>query len=127
MKQEAIRETTSSWISEDSELEGHFLFSGVTRIFGSVKGTIQGRPHSHIVIMESSRVEGEIRGDRVTVNGLVEGKVFATTRVAVASYGRVVGEIEAPEFDVAFGAIIDGEVRVNRVRENPSNPAPAAP
>ncbi|RYZ71731.1 MAG: polymer-forming cytoskeletal protein [Proteobacteria bacterium] len=122
MTKEAIRETTSSWISEDSQLEGQFIFSGVTRIFGNVKGTIQGRPGSHIVIMESSRVDGEIKGDRITVNGLVEGKVTATTRVAVASYGRVIGEIEAPEFDVAFGAIIDGEVKVNRSREAPLSP-----
>ena len=115
-----LSETRSSWIAEETSLEGTLRFSGINRVFGELRGTIIGLPGSHLIFMETSRVIGDVVGEEVTVNGRVEGKVTAARRVTVASLGRIIGEVRAPDLLVDFGGVIEGEVFVKKDRASPA-------
>ena len=112
-----LQETKHSWIAEDTFLEGTLRFTGVNRIFGELKGKIIGLPGSHLIFMESSRVTGEIDGDEITINGKIDGKVTASKKISVASLGRVTGELRAPDLQMDFGAVLEGELKITKPKQ----------
>ncbi len=96
-------------ISVTSKLEGTVEFSEYTRFEGFIRGKLVGKPGSEIILGENGVVEGEIEGDVVIIDGFVRGNITATTKVVVSETGRVIGEINAPNVAIKFGAHFDGK------------------
>lgn len=107
-----ILETDISIIGPDVKLEGELELSGTIRVYGTVRGTVNAREGSTLILMESSVVEGKINADEVRIAGFVKGSIFAKKRATIETSGRVIGSIQSPKFEMNFGAYLEGEIQM---------------
>lgn len=114
-----MREASINLVAEETQVDGRITVTGASRIHGVVKGQLDGAPGSSITLAETGVVEGEINGDRITIDGYVRGNVRATTQAVVSATGRVVGDIEAPSVIIEFGAHFEGECRMENLPQRP--------
>jgi len=112
----SIAETEISLLSEGSEIEGKVTFERKSRIHGIIKGEVYGNDGSCIIVADTCKVEGQIIGDEIIVDGYVRGKIFARSRVVLSSSARVFGSIETPSLQVEFGACFDGQTLMENAR-----------
>ncbi len=100
---------------------GGTLSTGVS-IKGSVKfrdqllidGEVEGRIDSTgtLTIGKNARVRGEIRSKSITVQGIVEGNIFASERCALQAGCTLKGDIEAPRLVVDENATFLGSAKI---------------
>jgi len=119
----SIAETELTLIGQNTRLEGQIHFSGMTRVFGELKGQIRSDDDSSLILMESAVVEGSLEVDTVIVAGFVRGEIRAKKRVLVEGTGRVLGNIHAPSIQIDFGAFIEGEVQMPNAKSPRSGPS----
>ncbi len=122
-----ITESTTNIISHGTRIEGKVTFSDVSRVHGTVHGTVDAIPGSTLVLSESAVVEGDVRADTVTIDGFVRGDVSAKTRVVVSGTGRVIGNIRTPSLIVEFGAYFEGKCTMEPTETTGSAPSPETP
>ena len=82
-----ILETEISIIGPEVKLEGELELSGTIRVYGTLKGTVNAREGSTLILMESSVVEGKIHADEVRIAGFVKGAVVAKKRATIETSG----------------------------------------
>ena len=109
---EEITETRINFISENSKIEGEISLDHITRVHGTLVGNVKCKPGSMLVLGESSVVEGNIEADTLIVDGYVRGNIEAQKQVRISSSGRVIGNVQAPDIDIQFGAHLEGETRM---------------
>ena len=99
-------------ISRDTTVSGDINFSGNLEVEGEVKGNILSEQDQEAMvrIVESGRVEGEIRAPRVMINGTVEGSVHAAKHLELAPRARVVGDIHYNLVEMSAGAEVNGRL-----------------
>jgi cytoskeletal protein CcmA (bactofilin family) len=100
---------------------GGVLSSGVS-INGSVKfrnellidGQVEGKINStgRLTIGKNGRIRGEVRAKSVTVQGTVNGNIFADERCELQAGCTLRGDIEAPRFVVDENATFLGSAKV---------------
>jgi cytoskeletal protein CcmA (bactofilin family) len=85
---------------------GVLALPGPARIDGRVTGeVIAGGP---LWIGETGEVEADLDAESIVVEGRVEGRVRATTRIEVRSSATVRGGLEAPRIVLAEGSVVNG-------------------
>ncbi len=87
-------------------LEGTLELAGTFRLDGHLKGNIISQ--ESLILGENARVEGQIEGNHVAVNGRFNGVIFAKGRVHIHPKGVVTGEIHTPCLVIEPGGILDG-------------------
>lgn len=102
-------------VTEGTELEGSVCFDGFTRFHGHIRGNLKGQIGSELILGESGVVEGTVEGDTVIVDGFVRGNIRASSKVIISETGRMVGNIEAPNIAIRFGAFFEGKCLMNGV------------
>jgi cytoskeletal protein CcmA (bactofilin family) len=97
-------------VSSDTEIMGDIRFSGVLDIEGLVQGNIHAQPGKDALVrvVDKGRVEGEIRAPSVVINGIVEGDVYSTRHLELASKARVQGNVFYTLVEMAAGAEVNG-------------------
>src|SRR6478609_6197607 len=108
-----------SLIGTGTTIEGDVNFTGGLRIDGHIKGNVRatGSKPGTLVISELAKVEGEIDGAHVVVNGTVAGPVRATEYVELLPKARVTGDEEYKSIEIHVGAIVMGQL----IYESPQN------
>ncbi len=109
---ETISESELTLIGESTKIEGQIHFTGMTRVFGILKGQIQTDEGSTIILMESSVVEGSLDVETVIIAGFVRGEIRAKKKILIEGTGRIIGNLFAPSIQIDFGAYIEGEVQM---------------
>jgi len=82
-----------------------------------VEGRVRGRVRLRdvtLVIGSQGLVDGDIRGTRVVVHGVVRGSIWASERIEVAASGTVHGSLSANRIVLADGAIVNGRVDMDQ-------------
>ncbi|HEV8226141.1 MAG TPA: polymer-forming cytoskeletal protein, partial [Methylomirabilota bacterium] len=69
----------TTFIDEDSDIEGHYLFKGTLMLNGRFKGDISSS--DTLIIGEKGKVTGDIRVGQLFVSGEIVGSVSCTERV----------------------------------------------
>jgi cytoskeletal protein CcmA (bactofilin family) len=99
-------------------------FSGGLHIDGTVKGNLVAEPGTETVltVSEKGRIEGDVRVPNLILNGAVQGDVYASERVELASHARVTGNVYYNLIEMAMGAEVNGNL-VHRAepKRAPSN------
>lgn len=131
-----ITETRINIISEGTVIHGETLFDHVTRIHGVLKGKVKGKEGSTLIISETGAIEGDVKGDTIFVDGLIDGDLYAKKKVFISSTGRVIGNIQTPSFEMEFGGYFEGACQMNSqaagkteqsTEEKPNKKTTAAP
>ena len=97
-------------VSSFTELLGVISLSGVLDIEGLVQGILLAEPWKEALVrvVDKGRVEGEIRAPSVVINGIVEGNVYSTRHLELASKARVQGNVFYTLVELAAGAEVNG-------------------
>jgi cytoskeletal protein CcmA (bactofilin family) len=99
-------------VGAQTRLEGDISFSGGLHVDGVIKGNIVAETGSESVltVSENGRIEGDVRVPNLVLNGAVEGDVFASERVELASHARVTGNVYYHLIEMAMGAEVNGSL-----------------
>jgi len=112
MKKNLQATNNTSLIARGMEFHGDLQFSGILEIEGLVVGNIVA--HHEVVaevrIRESGVVKGLIRAPVVIVNGLVEGDIYSSNHLEMASKARVAGNIFYHLMEMVLGCIVHGQL-----------------
>jgi cytoskeletal protein CcmA (bactofilin family) len=99
-------ETWTGFIDQGVKVEGRLELAGIFRIDGVVKGTILSE--RSLILGGNSKVEGQIEGNVVSVEGHFDGIIHAKGRVEIRDKAVVTGEIHTPCLVLQPGAVFDG-------------------
>lgn len=99
-------------IARNTTLMGNVTFSDKVYVNGTVEGDITAPDDesSTIVVCDTGVVKGEIRAPNVVIDGLVEGDVFASTRIELAARARVVGDVHYNLVEMQLGSVVNGQM-----------------
>ena len=97
-------------LSRGVSIIGSVKFRDQLVIDGEVKGDISST--GTLTIGEHASIHGEVRSKSVTVQGTVEGNIFATERCELRAGCSLRGDIEAPRLVVDENATFLGSAKV---------------
>lgn len=99
-------------IGPSIQLDGDLRGQEDLLIEGDVSGTIQLRNNS-LTVGSQGKVKADVYAKEIVVEGLVEGDLFASDRVAVRKTAQVRGNITAPRVVLEEGARLKGSIEMD--------------
>ncbi len=121
------REEQSSYFNNkqiDSASTSRTLIGRTIEINGEVKSdedvTIEGKVYGKIevgktlTIGRNGYVNAEIKAKVVKIYGMVEGDVFASSKVEIVPDGKLYGNIKSPRIAISEGALFKGNVDMSK-------------
>ena len=96
-------------IGESIRIEGEIRGDEDLLIEGEVDGRVDLEKNS-VTIGRSGRVKADVHGRNITVDGKVQGNLFADEQVVVRESGEVRGNITAPRVSLEDGAKFKGAI-----------------
>jgi cytoskeletal protein CcmA (bactofilin family) len=118
-----IEERTRVAVSRNINVSGRLIFQEPVRIEGRFRGEISSS--ELVVISEGGQVEGKTRTPRLLVLGELHGEVLGSKSVVLGPHAKVIARVETENLTVCEGAHLEGDVRMIRP-QNPPSEAEAA-
>ncbi len=103
-------------VGTDTTIKGELTVQGTLRIDGAVEGDIRA---DWVVVGESGKVRGNIRGRAVIVGGHIDGNIEAAEIVELKDKAQVYGEICTAKLTMSEGAVFEGQSSMKRKKETP--------
>jgi len=99
-------------IGDGTEIKGDLHFDGGCHIDGVIHGNViaDKDPEAFLTISEDGFVDGSVRVPRVSLNGKVQGDVYASQTVALGATAKVVGNLHYDLLEMTSGAEINGKL-----------------
>lgn len=119
-RQKPAEDEGERWLEVDASMTGTLTFKDPVnlQINGHFEGTLEAK--GKLFIGERARVKAAIHGEIITVSGLVEGQVTATSRVELLPTANVTGKVTSPRVIMSEGAILQGTLEMLTARaDNP--------
>ena len=106
------KNTIDSLIGASTRVEGDVHFKGGLRIDGHVCGNVVAEPGpgSMLVISENARVEGEVRGAHLVINGVIVGTVYSSELLELQPKARITGDVRYKALEMHGGAVVAGRL-----------------
>ena len=98
-------------IAREDSLSGKLVLKGPGQVLGNFSGQIEC--DGDLLIGAEAEVEADIKGNRITVSGLVRGNVIASNRLKITSTGRLEGDATVGALVVQEGGVHYGVIRVH--------------
>ena len=97
-------------ISHETVVIGEVHFSGNLDVEGLVQGNIiaSSGKEALLRVVGKGRVEGDIRVSYAIINGTVQGNVYSTKVLELASKSRVEGNVYYTQVEMAAGSQVNG-------------------
>ena len=102
----------AAWIGKFVVVKGDVICSEDLTIDGQVEGTIELDNHS-LTIGAGATVKADLVAKTITISGAVLGNVRSSNKVDLRATGSVEGNVIAPRFTMADGAVLQGRVDVS--------------
>lgn len=104
--------STEKWLEVDASMTGSLAFRDPVnlQINGRFEGNLDTR--GKLSIGEKAQVKANIQGESITIAGLVEGVVIATSRVELLGSARVTGKVVSPQVVMQQGAVLHGQIEM---------------
>ncbi len=111
-KNKSVKSTITCLIGAGTHIEGNVLFQGGLRVDGHIKGNIYSDAEhpSILVISEHARIDGEVHGSQIVVNGLINGAIYASGLLELQPKARVSGNVYYKGLEMHNGAIVRGQL-----------------
>jgi len=113
-------------VGRNTTLKGDIHFTGGLHIDGTIEGNViaDEGASSSLSLSEHGRIKGEVRVPHVTLNGKVNGDVYASQSVELASNASVTGNVYYNLIEMAMGAEVNGRlVHVSEAETARARPA----
>jgi cytoskeletal protein CcmA (bactofilin family) len=102
-------------------LKVHGVISGDSDLI--VEGETNGKIYlssARVTVAKSGRVQADIEGLEITIEGSVQGNLKASDRIRLGAASNVQGSLVTPRFAIEDGARLRGKVEMSRPGETPS-------
>lgn len=96
-------------ISSGAKIEGKFYFASMLHVDGELNGIIHSE--SIVVIGKNGNLKGELKSDKIVVNGVFEGELEANSLEILAG-GFVSGNIVIKEISIESGGRFNGNSKI---------------
>jgi cytoskeletal protein CcmA (bactofilin family) len=96
-----------SIINKGMTIEGTISFKGKLSVMGTVKGIING---DNLVIGKEGSAYADIRVNNITIGGLFEGKLNASSELIILNGGKCEGEVICKSLVIEPGGLLNGKV-----------------
>ncbi|MDR0967139.1 MAG: polymer-forming cytoskeletal protein [Myxococcales bacterium] len=103
--------TQAAVIAEATCVKGSVRGAADLVVLGRVEGQI--RLDKGLFVQATGVVKADVVAESVIVQGVLVGDVIATQSVQITAEGRVVGNVSAPRFSMAEGALYRGHVETD--------------
>ena len=99
-------------VGRNTEIHGDVNFSGGLHVDGSIHGNVSAgdNPESMLSLSQHGVIKGEIRIPHITINGSVEGDVYAAQRLELGAEARITGDVYYNLIEMTVGATVDGKM-----------------
>jgi cytoskeletal protein CcmA (bactofilin family) len=99
-------------VAANTEIAGDVKFEDQLYINGVVNGNVLADPGSKatVIVSQEGTVKGEIRVPNVVINGSVEGNIYASARMELATKAQVKGNVYYTLIEMQLGAMVDGQL-----------------
>lgn len=98
-------------IGPGTTVTGDVRFSGGLHLEGRVEGNVAGvDDDASLDISEAGSVVGEVKVSGATVNGAVEGDLYASKRLVLGTKARIDGNVFYNVLEMAAGAQVNGKL-----------------
>ncbi len=106
------KNTIDSLIGASTSIKGDIHFRGGLRIDGRVSGNVIGEPGqaSMLIISEQAKIEGEVHGAHLIVNGEITGPVYSTELLELQPKARIIGDVSYKRLEMHGGALVSGKL-----------------
>jgi cytoskeletal protein CcmA (bactofilin family) len=99
----------AAWIGKSLFVRGDVISSEDLVIDGTFEGTIEVGDHA-LTIGPTAEVKADLVAKTITIHGAVVGNVTARERLDLRANASVDGNVRAPRFAMADGAVLRGSV-----------------
>lgn len=96
-------------ISSGARIEGKFYFASMLHVDGELNGIIHSE--SIVVIGKNGNLKGELKADKIVVNGFFEGELEASS-LEILTGGVVIGDITINELSIESGGKFNGNSKI---------------
>lgn len=107
----------SGFVGHGTTLTGETNFQMMLRVDGHLTGTVMSDGGT-LIVGANGRVDANISVAVATVNGAVNGDIFATEKIQLGRTARVMGNISTPKLVIEDGAVFEGGCTMVQAREN---------
>lgn len=99
-------------VGRNSEISGNVTFTGGLHVDGTIHGNVSSgeSAESALSLSQHGVIKGEIRVAHITINGTVEGNVYASQRLVLGTEARITGDVHYNLIEMAVGATVDGKM-----------------
>jgi cytoskeletal protein CcmA (bactofilin family) len=104
-------EPKATVLAREDSVSGKLALKGPGQVLGNFSGQIEC--DGDLLVGPEAHVEADIRGDRITVAGLVRGNVIASGRLKITNTGRLEGDATVGALVVQEGGVHYGVIRVH--------------
>jgi len=101
----------TSYFGRNMDIVGTVSGADNIIIMGPVNGVFDLT--GELQIGGTSKISGELKAEKISVSGFVEGSLVASGRIHLDTTANIKGIIVTPLFSVMEGALFDGEVRMS--------------
>ena len=116
------RGARSTWIGQDTFVEGKITTREDVCIQGRLKGAVEST--ASVLVPEGGQVEADIVARNVVIHGRMSGNVEAIEKAEIGASGVLTGGILAATVVVQAGATFEGTVRTRVKTETKSETDP---
>ena len=106
--------TSRGFLSSEVSIEGDLSFRNELLIDGKVNGKINAT--GTLIVGKSARIRGEVRAKSVTVQGRIDGNVFASERCVLEPGATLHGDVESPRLALDENASFLGRAKISANR-----------
>ncbi|NND38061.1 MAG: polymer-forming cytoskeletal protein [Pseudomonadales bacterium] len=110
-----------SLIAAGTQVVGEIQFSGHIEVRGIVLGNIvaeAGVGEASVVVLPGGKVQGDIVAPTVVIDSMVEGNIYAGTRVELAAGAEVCGDVHYQIIEMVQGSQVNGSLLYSPVDAN---------
>lgn len=101
-------------VGEKLSIKGEIVGEGDLELAGRFEGIVN--VNGRVVVGERAEVDADISASNIVVGGKVRGNLSATGRVEILPQGILTGNLKSGSFAAADGALVKGEIVVERGR-----------
>jgi cytoskeletal protein CcmA (bactofilin family) len=103
---------TAFRVGEKLSIKGEIVGEGDLDLAGRFEGVIH--VNGRVVVGDRAEVDADISAATIIVGGKVRGNLMATGRVEILPQGVLTGNLKSGSFAAADGALVKGEIVVDR-------------
>lgn len=115
-------------IGKNTVVEGDIHYRGGLHVEGTVKGNLVADTNEKtvLIVSEKGRIEGDVKGPVIILNGSIEGNVHSSSTLEMARHTKVRGNVYYNLLEMEVGAEINGSlIHQVGVTSNKDKAAPA--